>query len=105
MSQQAIILMILVLVIILLNIHSFYLFYKDKQLSKTGAYRISEKRLLSSSLLLGGIGALWAMRSFRHKTKHANFIWLVPLSAVITTVVVVCLLFPILQELKLQVLV
>lgn len=97
--------MSVVLVIGLLNIRSFYLFYKDKQLSKADAYRISEQRLLSASLLLGGIGALWAMRSFRHKTKHVNFIWLVPVSAIITMVVIVCLLFPVLEELKRQILV
>lgn len=47
--------------------------YFDKQKAKKGKYRISEKALFVSALLLGGIGAYIGMYKFRHKTKHNLF--------------------------------
>ena len=74
---------IAMLVLVALNIYSYSLFVKDKKLAQKGAYRISEKRLLLSSLCLGGVGALMAMRIARHKTKHLLFQIVVPLSALL----------------------
>ncbi|XJS11289.1 DUF1294 domain-containing protein [Aerococcaceae bacterium WGS1372] len=77
----------LFILIALLNLRSCYLFYKDKQLARAGAYRISEKKLLQSSFLLGGIGAFLAMNLFRHKTQHMTFKILIPLALVFNLVV------------------
>lgn len=77
---------VLVLIAVL-NLRSCYLFYKDKQLARANVYRISEKKLLQSSFLLGGIGAFLAMNLFRHKTQHLKFKILVPMALVFNLVV------------------
>lgn len=81
------------------NIHSYYLFVKDKQLARQAAYRLSEKRLIFASLLLGGIGSLLAMRIARHKTQHLLFQTVVPLSALGTICAFVWLLVNLLNHL------
>lgn len=78
---------ILLIIIALLNIYSFSLFYRDKQYARTNRFRISERRLIMASFLLGGVGAFVAMRRVRHKTQHLKFQLLVPLAAVITLLV------------------
>lgn len=90
--SQIVIVLLAMLLLLILNGHSYYLFAKDKQLAKSGSYRISEKRLVLTSLCLGGVGALMAMRIARHKTKHLLFQIVVPLSALLTACVGVWLL-------------
>lgn len=72
-----------------MNVYAFWLFYYDKQLAKKGRShkRIPECQLLQASFLLGGIGALLGMQLFRHKTKHFKFQVLIPISALITALV------------------
>ncbi len=72
--------------IIFMNIYTCSLFYVDKKqaIKQQQKYRISERKLLGTSLMLGGIGAWLGMQLFRHKTKHTRFVWLVPLSAIFT---------------------
>jgi len=77
-------------VILLLNGLSFGLFYLDKQKAKMNSNnRVSEKTLLTSAYVLGGIGALLGMSIVRHKTQHTKFKVLVPIAAVITLVVII----------------
>lgn len=57
----------------MLNLYTFILYYKDKQLAKRNRYRISEKKLIQSTCFFGGIGALMGMYGLRHKTKRLNF--------------------------------
>lgn len=57
--------------------------YIDKQKAKKGTYRISEKALFISSLLLGGVGTYIGMYKFRHKTKHTLFTVGIPIVIVI----------------------
>lgn len=85
---------LLLIAILAMNIYAMGLFYYDKQLAVKGQShkRISEKQLLQVTFLLGGIGALLGMQTFRHKTKHLKFQILVPLSALITAAVVSYLL-------------
>lgn len=76
---------VLMIGILVLNILSFTLFYVDKQRAvRKSRNRISEKMLLTSSFVLGGIGALLGMSIIRHKTQHPRFKILVPIAAVIT---------------------
>ena len=53
-----------------MNIFTFSLYGADKRKARRGAWRISEKTLLTCTWLFGGVGALIGMRVFRHKTKH-----------------------------------
>lgn len=57
--------------------------YIDKRKAKKGTYRISEKALFISALLLGGIGSYIGMYKFRHKTKHTLFTVGIPVVIVI----------------------
>ncbi len=66
------------------NFIVFYMYGIDKRRAKLQLHRISEKALLTSAFLLGGIGAFFGMRTFRHKTKHLKFILLVPVAAALS---------------------
>ena len=69
------------------NFAVFVMYGTDKLWAKTQHRRISEKTLLISAFLLGGIGAFLGMQIFRHKTRHVKFIILVPVAAVLTIAV------------------
>lgn len=55
----------------------------DKQRAIKRKWRIPERTLLFIAVIGGGIGAFFGMYGFRHKTKHAKFVIILPLSAVI----------------------
>ncbi len=59
----------------------FFIYGIDKALAKAQSRRISEKFLLTLAVLLGGVGAWAGMRIFRHKTRHAKFVYAVPILA------------------------
>lgn len=76
--------LILLVVIAILNLFSYFLFYSDKRKAKNRQQRFSEKTLLLASFLFGGLGAWLGMKQFRHKTKHLKFKVLVPIAAFLT---------------------
>jgi uncharacterized membrane protein YsdA (DUF1294 family) len=59
---------------ILLNIISFGMYAYDKMAARSGRWRISEKALLTISILGGCFGGTLAMYLLRHKTQHTRFI-------------------------------
>ncbi|TJX68181.1 DUF1294 domain-containing protein [Soehngenia saccharolytica] len=65
--------------IIAVNIYAFYLFGKDKKLSKTNKWRVSENRLLFVGFVGGSLGGILGMKHFSHKTKKRKFTILIPL--------------------------
>ncbi|PRY82832.1 DUF1294 domain-containing protein [Alkalibacterium olivapovliticus] len=71
-------------VLVLINLHSLILFYVDKQRAIKKQYRLSEKRLLLSAIVFGGVGAWIGMNVFRHKTRRTIFRVTVPFSALLT---------------------
>lgn len=75
---------IILILIGLANILSLVLFYIDKKRARNRQFRISEKTLLLSTFLFGGLGAWIGMSTFRHKTKHTLFKIGVPFAALIT---------------------
>lgn len=85
--------MITITFIFVINLYTFYLFYSDKKRAKKGIYRISEKHLLLSAFLLGGIGAWTGMTKFRHKTQKPVFKFCIPIAAVLTVLSLVVVLF------------
>ena len=64
--------------LVAVNLFAYILYGIDKHKSKNTKWRISERTLIISALLGGSIGALLAMRVFRHKTKHKKFSMGVP---------------------------
>jgi uncharacterized membrane protein YsdA (DUF1294 family) len=75
--------LILLVIFVMVNGASFLLFRKDKFQAKHKQWRTSEGRLLISALA-GPYGAFWAMRRYRHKTRHAKFL-LVPAFLILQT--------------------
>lgn len=60
------------IVYIIFNLFSMYLFYEDKRRAVRHLDRISEKNLISVSLF-APIGSTISMLIFRHKTKKIKF--------------------------------
>lgn len=76
----------LLIVMILINLMTFLFYWLDKKRAVQNKSRISEKNLLSMTILFGGVGAWFGMRKFRHKTKNTKFKVLVPLAAILTMI-------------------
>lgn len=58
--------------IIILNLINFILYGIDKYKAKHNLWRISEKTLLSLSVL-AGVGGILGMEFFHHKTREKKF--------------------------------
>lgn len=72
-----------IIAMLVMSVISFLTFGLDKLKAKNGKWRIPEKTLFATALLLGGPGALIGMYLFRHKTKHIQFQIFIPLIAAI----------------------
>lgn len=69
--------------IVVLCVITFLIFGIDKLLAIKNMHRISERTLLILCLIGGGIGGIFAMTFFRHKTSHMKFRILVPITVVL----------------------
>ena len=70
------------------NVIVFFIYGFDKRRAENHGWRISEKALLADAFLLGAVGALLAMYSFRHKTSHKKFKIGVPLCLIINIAII-----------------
>jgi len=59
--------------LLVMSLIAIVLYASDKKKAKRGAWRTPEAVLLGWGFFGGSIGALFAMRVFRHKTKHWYF--------------------------------
>ncbi|OGH86076.1 MAG: hypothetical protein A2493_02960 [Candidatus Magasanikbacteria bacterium RIFOXYC12_FULL_33_11] len=66
-------LQIIIIYLAIINFLTFITFGLDKSKSINNSRRISEKTLWIMSLIGGSLGALLAMKMFRHKTKKLSF--------------------------------
>ncbi len=64
--------------LLLLNAAGLTLMGWDKLMSKTGKRRIPEKWLFLAAIIGGSIGTWLGMQLFHHKTRHAKFLWGIP---------------------------
>lgn len=80
MKQTTLIAAVLLLV---LNLVSFFLMKYDKKCARENRRRIPEKTLFLSAILFGVAGGTLGMYIFRHKTKHWYFRVFFPLLAVL----------------------
>ena len=65
--------------LLIMNAAGFLVMTADKLFAKSGAFRVSENKLLGIAAIGGSIGVWLAMYTVRHKTKHAKFVIGVPL--------------------------
>lgn len=68
--------------ITVINGIALYLMYIDKRKAMRNQYRISEKTLWTVSFIGGAFGAFVGMKWFRHKTKHNQFKWGLPVLSI-----------------------
>lgn len=77
---------IIIIALVIYNLITFLIMGIDKFLARKEKRRISEATLLVNAYTLGGIGILLGMFAFRHKTRKAKFIILVPVAVIINLV-------------------
>jgi len=80
---------IIISIIVIWNLIVFVLYGLDKYNSKGEGRRISERTLLITAFLFGGLGAFLGMHLFHHKTKHKKFIILIPVSIFVNILTVI----------------
>ena len=78
----------IIILVVIWNIITFTMMGIDKYKAKKGMWRIKEKTLLLSSFFLGGYGAWCGMYVFHHKTRHKNFIIIVPLNVIMNSIII-----------------
>ena len=69
----------------MMNLVTFIVYAYDKHIARQnrGKRRVPERTLILLSFLGGCLGAALGMVLCRHKTKHAKFLILVPLSLIL----------------------
>ena len=77
------------IVFILINIVTFFVYYADKRKAQRGEWRISEASLLLLAFFGGAIGAFFSMIIFHHKTRKLKFRLLVPFFMIIQLVLII----------------
>lgn len=75
-----------ILYLILINFISFSVFGLDKYKARKKKNRISEANLIFLSLIGGGLGALFAMLIFKHKSSKKLFYLGIPLITLLNKV-------------------
>ncbi|MDY4761134.1 DUF1294 domain-containing protein [Streptococcus thoraltensis] len=68
----------LIIIMVILLIWNFFVFLAygyDKRQAIKGNWRVTERFLLTVTLLFGGLGALLGAKVFHHKTQKWYFIW------------------------------
>jgi uncharacterized membrane protein YsdA (DUF1294 family) len=66
------------LLLLLFNFVTFVVFGYDKYLARTNRPRIHEKTLLKLALIGGSVGAVFAQKIFRHKSKKYPYLfWII----------------------------
>ncbi|HHV72505.1 MAG TPA: DUF1294 domain-containing protein [Clostridia bacterium] len=76
--------------LVFINFIGFLIMGIDKNKARKGKWRISEKIIWFFVFIGGALGVYLGMRFFRHKTKHAKFVYGVPL---VLLCELICLVF------------
>lgn len=78
--------------VLAINLIAFGAMGLDKFKAQKGMWRTKEKTLFILAAIGGSIGAIAGMYTFRHKTKHTQFVYGMPMILVAQIVGIVCLL-------------
>ena len=81
--------MIILIAMLVMSLISFLMMGWDKRCAKRGSWRVSEKALFLSAILMGAVGGAIGMKVFRHKTKHWYFKLFFPLLAAVQMILLV----------------
>lgn len=81
---------LILLLLIIYNIITFFVYGYDKYCAKRKKWRVPEKLLILIAFWFGGIGAFLGMQLFRHKTKHIKFKLLIPVFLVVQ-IIILCI--------------
>lgn len=65
--------------LIIINLASFVIMIIDKNLARTGQWRVSEGMLFFLAIFFGGLGIYLGMFAFHHKTRKWYFYFGIPL--------------------------
>lgn len=71
------------IIIVIINIVTFFVYGIDKYKAKKGKWRIPENSLIGLAIIGGSIGAYLGMRVWHHKTMHLKFKYGIPLIIII----------------------
>ena len=82
----------LLIYLAVINIIAFAMMGIDKRKAIKHMWRIPEKSLFMSAILLGSVGAIAGMQVFRHKTKQMQFVIGMPLILVLQIAITVFLI-------------
>ena len=82
----------LIIYISVINLIGFTVMGVDKFLAKKKAYRVPEATLFTFAMFGGSLGTTLAMFFFRHKTRHASFVYGMPAILIVQIILVVLLL-------------
>jgi uncharacterized membrane protein YsdA (DUF1294 family) len=80
---------IVIFSLLAINLLTFVTYGVDKWKARHNRWRVREAALLLLAALGGSIGALLAMRVFRHKTQHKKFRYGVP-ALLLVQLAIVC---------------
>jgi uncharacterized membrane protein YsdA (DUF1294 family) len=69
----------IIIFVAVMNILSLAVMLYDKNLARTGQWRISEGALFFLAIFFGGLGVYLGMFTFHHKTKKWYFYFGIPL--------------------------
>ncbi len=82
----------LVYYLIFINIFTFIIFGIDKYKAIKNKYRVKEKTLFILSIIGGFVGAILAMKIFRHKTLKPSFKYGIPIICIIELIIIFVIL-------------
>ena len=82
---------IVIFYLLTVNLLTFVTYGIDKRKARHNRWRVREASLLLLAALGGSIGALLAMKVFRHKTQHKKFRYGVP-AILIVQLAVACVI-------------
>ncbi len=77
---------------VIMNLIGFALMGIDKRKAIKGAFRIPEATLFVIALIGGSIGSIFGMYTFRHKTRHPQFVYGMPAILILQIILVILLL-------------
>ena len=83
----------IVLIYLIINVVTFFMYGFDKWKAKKSKMRIRETALLGLAVLGGSIGAWLGMKVWHHKTQHKKFRFGVPAIIIIQLVIIVYYLY------------